>query len=72
MAHGASQREVIDMGDLDSMQAIQNTGQVGLVRHPNRMDMVELWQDVKYIPLYFSREKVEQNAAATLTLIPGN
>jgi hypothetical protein len=43
-----------------------------MVRHPNRMDMVDLWQNVEYIPLYFSREKVEQNAAATLTLVPGN
>lgn len=70
MAHGASQREVIDMGDLDGMQAIQSTGQSGLVRHANRTDMLEKWENVEYIPAPFSREKVEQNAATTLTLIP--
>ncbi|MCU0490005.1 MAG: penicillin acylase family protein [Chloroflexaceae bacterium] len=70
MAHGASQREVIDMSDIDGMQAIHSTGQSGLVRHANRTDMIEMWEDVQYIPVPFSREKVEQNAAATLTLTP--
>jgi penicillin G amidase len=70
MAHGASQREVIDMGDLDGMQAIHSTGQSGLVRHPHRTDMIEKWENVEYIPAPFSREKVEQLAVSTLTLTP--
>ncbi|HEY0733777.1 MAG TPA: penicillin acylase family protein [Herpetosiphonaceae bacterium] len=70
MAHGASQREVIDMADLDSMQAIQSTGQSGLAQHANRADMIEKWQNVEYISTPFSREKVEQHAASILSLIP--
>ncbi|MBV9787344.1 MAG: penicillin acylase family protein [Chloroflexi bacterium] len=70
MEHGASQREVIDMSDLDSMQAIHSTGQSGLVRNPHRTDMIDKWQNIEYIPAPSSREKVEQNAASTLTLTP--
>lgn len=72
MAHGASQREVVDMSDLDGMLAMQSTGQSGLVRHQHRTDLIDLWQQVEYIPMPFSRERVEQNAVETLTLTPGN
>ncbi len=72
MAHGASQREVIDMGDLDSMVGIHSTGQSGIVQHPNRIDMIPMWEDVEYIPVPFSREKIEEQSIGTLTLVPAS
>lgn len=68
--HGVSQRQIIDMGDFDTMQAIHSTGQSGLVRHPNRTDMIEMWEQVQFLPMYFSRERVEASAANILTLTP--
>ncbi|HEY0737983.1 MAG TPA: penicillin acylase family protein, partial [Herpetosiphonaceae bacterium] len=72
MAHGTSQRQIIDMSDLDGMQVINGTGQTELARHPNRTDMIQKWQNVEYIAAPFSRETVQQSAAATLTLSPEN
>ncbi len=70
MAHGTSNRQIIDLSDFDSMVGIHSTGQSGLVRHPNRTDMIPLWEDVEYVPVPFGREKIEGLAADTLTLIP--
>ncbi|HEY0738820.1 MAG TPA: penicillin acylase family protein [Herpetosiphonaceae bacterium] len=70
MAHGTSQREIVDLSNLDGMQVIQSTGQSALVRHPHRTDLMSKWENIEYIPMPFSRENVEQNATSTLTLTP--
>jgi penicillin amidase len=70
MVHGASQRFIADLSDLDRSQTVHTTGQSGHLFHPNREDFIPLWQDVDYHPMPFSREAVEANASATLTLAP--
>ncbi len=70
MAHGASQREVIDLSNFDNSRAIQSSGQNGNVRNPHRTDMIDMWQNIGTIPLLFSREKISESAASTLTLNP--
>ena len=70
MVHGASQRYIADMSDLDASQTIHTTGQSGHLFHPHREDFIPMWQNVEYHPMPFSRDAVEANAASTLTLVP--
>ncbi len=70
MVHGASQRYIADMSNLDASQTIHTTGQSGHLFHPHREDFIPLWQAVEYHPMPFSRDAVEANAETTLTLVP--
>jgi penicillin amidase len=70
MNHGASQRYIADLSDLDQSQAVHTTGQSGQLFHPHREDFISLWQNVEYHPMLFSREEVEAHAQAQLTLVP--
>jgi len=66
----ASYRQVIDLGDWDRSVAIHTTGQSGLVTNRHYRDFVSLWATGGYHPQLFSRARVQQNADATLTLLP--
>lgn len=70
MVHGASERDVIDLGDLSNSVMIQTTGQSGLPFHPHRQDFISMWQNVEYHPMFFDRADIEANAEGTLTLTP--
>lgn len=70
MKRGASQRQIVDLSDWDSSQMIHTTGQSGHAFHPHREDFIELWQNVDYHPMLFSRAAVEANAEGTLVLRP--
>ena len=70
MVHGSSQRFVADLSDLDRSRMVQTTGQCAHLFHPHREDFIPLWVDVESHPMLFSREAVEANADATLTLVP--
>jgi len=70
MTGGASQRYIADLSDWDNSRSIHTTGQSGQLFHPHREDFINLWQNVDYHPMLFSREAVEANAKATLTLRP--
>jgi penicillin amidase len=71
MNSGASFRQIVDLSDLSATQFIYTTGQSGDVFSPHYDDMVEPWQAVRTIPLLFTRADVEQAAADTLVLKPG-
>jgi penicillin amidase len=66
----ASYRQIIDVGDWDRSLAIHTTGQSGLPLHPHYRDFVRRWAMGRYHPMLFSRARVEQEAAATLRLVP--
>jgi penicillin amidase len=70
MGSGVSQRYIADLSDLDNSRIIHTTGQSGQLFHPHREDMIPLWQNVEYGPMPFSREAVEANTDAKLTLTP--
>jgi penicillin amidase len=70
MVHGASQRYIADLSDLDQSRAVHTTGQSGQLFHPHRQDFIRLWQNVETHPLLFSRKAVEANAEGVLTLVP--
>lgn len=70
MNHGVSQRQIVDLGNLDNMLTVQATGQSERIWHPNRFDMTDLWQDVEYVPMYASPEQVDASGVNVLTLLP--
>ena len=70
MTGGVSQRLIIDLDNLDDTRAINSTGQSAHLMHPHRHDMIPLWQEVEYVVLPFSRERVQTEKGAELVLSP--
>jgi penicillin amidase len=68
---GATFREVVDLADWDRSVATSAPGQSGQPGSPHFADLLPYWQEGRYFPLAFSREKVEEVAANRLTLAPG-
>lgn len=67
---GTSQRMIVDLSDWDNSLAINTTGQSGHLFHFHREDLISMWQNVEYHPMFFAREAVEANAEAVLMLAP--
>ncbi len=70
VGHGVSQRMIVDMADFDRMEIILPTGQSEHLFYSHRADMLQMWQDVQYIPMPFSQTAVEADTQSTLTLQP--
>ncbi|WP_255592943.1 penicillin acylase family protein [Bordetella sp. BOR01] len=67
---GASYRQVIDVGNWDNSRMQNMPGQSADPRSPHYRDLLEGWATGKYIPMAFSREKVESELGDSLTLQP--
>jgi penicillin amidase len=65
-----SQRMIIDMEDFTNSLSIHTTGQSGHAFHEHYADMVDLWRNIEYHPMLWTREQVEANAEALLILQP--
>lgn len=63
---GASARLVMDVGQWDESRCINAPGQSGDPRSPHYGDLAPLWAKGEYVPLLYSRDKID---AATQTLI---
>jgi penicillin amidase len=70
MDHGASFREIVDLGTLANSRIVNTTGQSGQAFDRHYGDMIELWQGVGYHPMLFERGDVEASAVDVLTLQP--
>jgi penicillin amidase len=68
--HGASYRHVLDLADWDRGLATSTPGQSGQLGSPHYGDLLPLWAEGNYIPLSFSRGKVESVVRHRLTLTP--
>jgi penicillin amidase len=66
-----SMRMIVDLSDFDASQAVNTTGQSGHPYHPHYDDMIELWLNGQYYPMWFSQEAVEAAAVDHLILQPG-
>jgi len=66
----ASYRQILDLADWDRSLVIHTTGQSGLPFHRHYRDFAAPWARGEYVPLLFSRAKVEEAAAGRLTLVP--
>ncbi|MCU0498572.1 MAG: penicillin acylase family protein [Anaerolineae bacterium] len=67
---GPSFRMIIDLGDLTQNVNMNTTGQSGHPYSPYYDDLIDLWRNVQYKPMYFTRAQVDAAAVHTLTLIP--
>jgi penicillin amidase len=65
-----SMRMIVDLGDLGNSLTVHTTGQSGHAFHEHYTDMVELWRDGEYYPMYWERAAVEAASADHLVLAP--
>ncbi len=65
-----SLRQIVDMSNLNASLFIHTTGQSGLPYHPHYDDLIDLWRNIQYVPMWWDRGDVEQNAEGTLSLTP--
>lgn len=65
-----SEREIVDLGNLDASLALHTTGQSGHAYHPHYDDMIPLWADVQYQPMWWDRQSVIDHSEAHLRLTP--
>jgi penicillin amidase len=64
----ASCRLIMDVGEWDACLAALPGGQSGQPASPHYQDRIAEWQDGRYFPLLFSRERVEAAADGVLKL----
>jgi penicillin amidase len=65
-----SMRAIYDLGNLNNSLHIHTTGQSGQPLHKHFSDMVLLWRDVKYAPMYFDRAALDKVKEGVLVLVP--
>ena len=68
--HGASYRQVIDVGNWDASLMTNAPGQSGDPRSPFYDNLLEGWAREEAFPLLYSREKVLEHRAFTIKLLP--
>ena len=63
-------RLIMDVGAWDNSVMISPPGQSGVLGSPHYSDMAEKWIDGEYIPMLWSRDKVESSAKKKIMLKP--
>lgn len=66
----SSMRDIIDLSDLDASLWIQTTGESGQPLNPHYTDLTPMWREVRYAPMFFTREAVERAKSGDLYLEP--
>ena len=67
-----SNRHIYDLSHWDLSLGSIVPGQSGMVGSPHYDDQMEIWREVRYHPLYYSKESVEDHAAHVLVLKPAD
>lgn len=65
-----SMRMVVSLDDLDDSRWVNLTGVSGHAFHDNYVDQTDRWVAGQTLPWYFSRDRLEETAEDTLTLVP--
>jgi penicillin amidase len=71
VTHGASVRLVMDVGEWDQSQCINAPGQSGDPRSPHYGDLAAAWSKGEYVPLLYSRARIEPEIVTRIELVPG-
>jgi penicillin G amidase len=69
-SEAASYRQILDVGAWDESLGVTPSGQSGHPGSPHYFDQNDLWRQVRYHPMPFSRQAVERATAAVLELVP--
>ncbi|RKH17377.1 penicillin acylase family protein [Corallococcus praedator] len=70
VVHGTALRMIVDLEDFSRSMSIHAPGQTEHLFHPHRDDLLDLSREVKFHPMLYTRDAVEQHREATLTLTP--
>ena len=65
-----SERLIVDLGDFDNTLSVITTGQSGHAYHPHYTDLIDAWRLIKYYPLLWSAQAVQEQSSAHLVLTP--
>ena len=65
-----SMRMVVSLADFDDSRWINLTGVSGHPFNDHYVDQTDLWVEGATLPWYFSRDRLEETAEDTLTLVP--
>ena len=68
--HGASERYIFDMSDINNSLRVIPAGISGNFMSPHYDDQALLWRTVSYRPFVLDRDRVMEDAAYTLTITP--
>ena len=68
--HGASYRQVLDVGNWDASTMTNVPGQSGDPRSPFYGNLLEGWANDRSFPLLYSRERILEHAAFTIRVQP--
>jgi penicillin amidase len=67
-----SMRMIVDLGNFDNSLTIHTTGQSGHPFSDHYGDLIDMWRNIEYKPMLFSREAVERGTQDRLILNPAN
>jgi penicillin amidase len=62
---------IVDLSDLTQSVSINTTGQSGHPFSANYANMIDLWRNIEYHSMMWSRGQVKAATVAKLTLKPG-
>jgi len=65
-----SYRHIVDLADLNNSRFMHTTGQSGHFLSKHYDDLLPLWRDVQYVPMYWDKAQVSANSEGTLRLEP--
>lgn len=65
-----SEREIVDLSNLNASLAAHTTGQSGHAYHPHYDDMIPLWASVQYYPMWWERQAIIDDSEGLLILKP--
>ena len=65
-----SEREIVDLSNLDNSLAIHTTGQSGHAYHPHYDDMAPMWATVQYYPMWWEQASIKADTEGHLRLVP--
>ena len=65
-----SMRMIVDLSDFDATMGVHPTGQSGHPFHPHYDDLIQLWLNGEYHPMWFSREAIDDAVVDRLLLQP--
>ena len=66
----SSMRMIVDLSNLNNSLQIHTTGESGQPLDKHYNDMVLLWRDVQYSPMYFDRALLDKIKEGLLVLVP--
>jgi len=65
-----SEREIVDLSNLNNSIAIHTTGESGHAYHTHYDDMAPMWAKVEYYPMWWEQESVIKDSEGHLQLVP--